>query len=61
MLEKLDHIGIAVKDIDQAIKLYKEVFGNRTQPYLRICLYQGKDCLLSVGGGENRVDPAHES
>ena len=27
MIEKLDHIGIAVKDIDQAIKLYREVFG----------------------------------
>jgi methylmalonyl-CoA/ethylmalonyl-CoA epimerase len=27
MLEKLDHIGIAVKDLDQAIKLYKDVFG----------------------------------
>ncbi len=27
MFEKLDHIGIAVKDIDQSIKLYKEVFG----------------------------------
>lgn len=27
MLEKIDHIGIAVKDIDQAIKLYKEAFG----------------------------------
>jgi catechol 2,3-dioxygenase-like lactoylglutathione lyase family enzyme len=27
MLNKLDHIGIAVKDLDQAIKLYKEVFG----------------------------------
>lgn len=27
MLEKLDHIGIAVKDIDQAMKLYREAFG----------------------------------
>ena len=27
MLEKIDHIGIAVKDLDQAIKLYKEAFG----------------------------------
>jgi methylmalonyl-CoA/ethylmalonyl-CoA epimerase len=27
MLEKLDHIGIAVKDLDQAINLYKDVFG----------------------------------
>jgi methylmalonyl-CoA/ethylmalonyl-CoA epimerase len=27
MLEKIDHIGIAVKDIDQGIKLFKEVFG----------------------------------
>lgn len=27
MLEKLDHIGIAVKDLEQAIKFYKEAFG----------------------------------
>jgi len=27
MLEKLDHIGIAVKDLDQAMKLYREAFG----------------------------------
>jgi methylmalonyl-CoA/ethylmalonyl-CoA epimerase len=27
MLEKLDHIGIAVKDLDQAMKLYQEAFG----------------------------------
>jgi methylmalonyl-CoA/ethylmalonyl-CoA epimerase len=27
MLEKLDHIGIGVKDLDQAINLYKDVFG----------------------------------
>lgn len=27
MLEKIDHIGIAVEDLDQAIKLYKEAFG----------------------------------
>lgn len=27
MLEKIDHIGIAVKDIDQGINLFKEVFG----------------------------------
>ncbi|MFH1479717.1 MAG: methylmalonyl-CoA epimerase [Pseudomonadota bacterium] len=27
MLEKLDHIGIAVKDLDQAMKLYKDAFG----------------------------------
>ena len=27
MLEKVDHIGIAVKDLDQAIRLYKEAFG----------------------------------
>jgi len=26
-LEKLDHIGIAVKDLDQAMKLYREAFG----------------------------------
>ena len=27
MLEKIDHIGIAVKDLEQAIRLYKEAFG----------------------------------
>ena len=32
MLEKLDHIGIAVKDLDQAMKLYREAF--RIEPDL---------------------------
>jgi len=27
MIEKLDHIGVAVKDLDQAMKLYKDIFG----------------------------------
>lgn len=27
MFEKLDHVGIAVKDLDQAMKLYRETFG----------------------------------
>jgi len=27
MLEKLDHIGIAVKDLEQAMKLYRDAFG----------------------------------
>jgi methylmalonyl-CoA/ethylmalonyl-CoA epimerase len=27
MLEKIDHIGIAVKDLEQAIRFYKEAFG----------------------------------
>jgi methylmalonyl-CoA/ethylmalonyl-CoA epimerase len=27
MFEKLDHIGIAVKDLDQAMKLYRDAFG----------------------------------
>lgn len=27
MFEKLDHIGIAVKDLDQAMKLYQDTFG----------------------------------
>lgn len=27
MFEKLDHIGIAVRDLEQAIKLYRDAFG----------------------------------
>jgi methylmalonyl-CoA/ethylmalonyl-CoA epimerase len=27
MIEKLDHIGIAVKDIDEALKFYRDVLG----------------------------------
>ena len=27
MIEKVDHVGIAVKDLDQAMKLYREAFG----------------------------------
>ena len=27
MIEKVDHIGIVVKDLDQAMRLYREAFG----------------------------------
>ena len=27
MIEKVDHVGIAVKDLDQAMKLYRDAFG----------------------------------
>ena len=27
MIEQIDHIGIVVKDLDKAIKVYSEAFG----------------------------------
>jgi len=27
MIEKIDHIGIVVKDLDKAMKVYSEAFG----------------------------------
>lgn len=54
MLEKLDHIGIAVKDLDQAIKLYKEVFG--IEPSLVYESAYTKAKIAFIPMGETRIE-----
>jgi methylmalonyl-CoA epimerase len=54
MLEKLDHIGIAVKDLDQAIKLYKDVFG--IEPNLVYESAYTKAKIAFIPMGETRIE-----
>jgi methylmalonyl-CoA/ethylmalonyl-CoA epimerase len=54
MLEKLDHIGIAVKDLDKAIKLYKDVF--RIEPSLVYESEYTKARIAFFPIGETRIE-----
>jgi len=49
MLEKLDHIGIAVKDLDQAMKLYQEVFGIKPSLVYESSYTQAKIAFFPIG------------
>ena len=55
MFERIDHVGIAVADIDAAVRFYRDTFGF-------VCVHeetnedQGvREALLTVGDGETRV------
>ena len=54
MLEKLDHIGIAVKDLDQAIKLYKDVFGIEPSLVYESVYTKAKIAFIPIG--ETRIE-----
>jgi methylmalonyl-CoA/ethylmalonyl-CoA epimerase len=54
MLEKLDHIGIAVKDLDQAIKLYKDVFGIEPSLVYESSYTKAKIAFIPIG--ETRIE-----
>jgi methylmalonyl-CoA/ethylmalonyl-CoA epimerase len=55
MFERIDHVGIAVADMDAAVRFYRDTFGF-------VCVHeetnedQGvREALLTVGDGETRV------
>jgi methylmalonyl-CoA/ethylmalonyl-CoA epimerase len=55
MFERIDHVGIAVADMDTALRFYRETFGF-------VCVHeetnedQGvREALLAVGDGETRL------
>lgn len=54
MLEKLDHIGIAVKDLDQAIKLYQDVFGIEPSLVYESAYTRAKIAFIPIG--ETRIE-----
>ena len=54
MLEKLDHIGIAVKDLDQAIKLYKDAFGIEPSLVYESTYTKAKIAFIPIG--ETRIE-----
>jgi methylmalonyl-CoA/ethylmalonyl-CoA epimerase len=54
MLEKIDHIGIAVKNLDEAIKLYKDIFG--VEPSLVYESSYTKARIAFIPIGESKIE-----
>ena len=54
MLEKIDHISIAVKDLDQAIKFYKAVFGLEPNLVYESTYTKAKIAFIPIG--ETRIE-----
>jgi methylmalonyl-CoA/ethylmalonyl-CoA epimerase len=48
---RIDHIGVAVEDLDGAIELYRERFGMREQHRETIAAFDVEAVLLEVGEG----------
>lgn len=49
MIEKIDHIGIIVKDLDKAIKVYSEAFGLKAESVEQIDELNLRLALIPVG------------
>ena len=49
MIEKMDHVGIAVKDLDQAMKLYREAFGLKPDMVYESPHTKAKIAFFTVG------------
>lgn len=54
MLEKIDHIGIAVKNLDEAIKLYKDVFGIEPSLVYESSYTKAKIAFIPIG--ESKIE-----
>ena len=55
MFRRIDHVGIAVRDLDEAIAFYELAFGV-TPVHEEINEEQGvREALLAVGDGETRI------
>jgi len=46
-MEKIDHIGIAVKDLDEALKFYEQILGLKVRDWMKIGATRG--AFLRVG------------
>ena len=51
MFGRIDHIGVAVDDLDGAVKLYSESFGMREQHRETIAAFDVEAVLLEIGEG----------
>ena len=49
MIEKIDHIGIVVKDLERAIKVYSEVLGLKVEKVEQVEEFKVKIAFLPVG------------
>lgn len=55
MLRRIDHVGIAVPDLDEAIVFYRDVFG-LVAVHEEANEEQGvREAMLAVGGGETQI------
>jgi len=55
MLKKIDHIGIAVKDLNKAVRLFRDVFGMEVQTEETVDDYQLHLASLKIGETEIEV------
>ena len=51
MFGRIDHIGVAVDDLDGAVKLYSESFGMREQDRETVAAFDVEAVLLEIGEG----------
>ena len=49
MIEKIDHIGMVVRDLDEAIKVYSEGFGLKAEKVEVVEEFQVKIAFIPVG------------
>lgn len=49
MIEKIDHIGIVVKDLEKAIKVYSDVLGFKVDKVEQVEEFKVKIAFLPVG------------
>lgn len=54
MITKINHIGIAVKSIDEAVKLYTDVFGLKVQDIEFVTDQKVKTAIIPVG--ESKIE-----
>lgn len=54
MIERIDHIGIAVNDVEEALKLYADVFGLKTGEIETVEEQKMKVVMVFVG--ENKIE-----
>ncbi len=55
LFRRLDHVGIAVPDLDEAIAFYRDVFGLRAMSE-EVNEEQGvREAMLAVGDGETQI------
>jgi methylmalonyl-CoA/ethylmalonyl-CoA epimerase len=53
-VKKIDHLGIAVKNLDEAVKLYTEVLGLKVEAYETLEEQKVKTAIICVG--ESKIE-----
>ncbi len=54
IVKKIDHLGIAVKNLDEALKLYTEVLGFKVEAYETLDEQKVKTAIIKVG--ESKIE-----